>query len=549
MSNDYVQYDLSKDFITLNIKKEDEKEQGSFYNSLLHDKIYEILSKIQNKEKNDKRILLKGFNTNSPCYYFFLNNDLYIKHFPNENWYQKINSRKDKLIEEVAQYLTKAEKYDIIPVPMQKLKKCLSVVEKRVKKEELEIFEKYKKIIDDTIQSSNSKFNENKTNPNLLITILKDFLLIIIIIIVWLFFVYFANNINQYFPSFNFCFLFNFKKNEKKSKIQFTPLITNSKTINKNYFSFISDVIQKVKNFIFVIFGNAGVISIFKLIRVNINNYNSKRIKKNKVVDIMKKEIRKLESQNKDFNFNRELLVEMAEETYLKKGEFIYKYLDEFDEFFKDDDEIKRGIENKNLSEKIFEFKEIFIDKLLNEQNIFLKLLFNTLFLIIIILLCFILNSINNSISFYNYEKYDSSNKEISEMINKIIKNFCTEDFVFFGTKLFLSYLFAGVDNNITIKYIYEEIKYEINKKRNTFYMKQSDGKKERDDIDDYSNYLNGVSLDEIKKIIQKYIKSDDKNYNDVYLLVKNKLVDDISIKVVRGDKEKNTYYLVNEKN
>ena len=548
MSINYVQYDLSKDYITLNIKKEDERQQGKFYNSLLHDKIFEILSKIQNKEKKDKIILLKGFNINSPYYYFLLNNDLYVKRFPDEIFSEKINSRKDNLIEEITQYLKKAEKYDIIPEPLKKLKKCLSVFEKRVRKEELEKFEKYKKIIDDTLQSTNSKFNENKTKNNLFVTLLKNLILIIIIIIVWLFFVFFANNINQYFPNFNFSFLFSFKKSDKKPKVQFNPLSANSEIVNKKYFSFINSIVQKLKNFIFVVFGNTGVISIFKLIRENINNYSSKRIKKHKVLDIMKKEIRKLEAQSKNFNLNKELLIEMAEETCLKKGEFIYKYLNEFDEFFKENSKINKETDYKNLSEKISESKEIFVDKLLNEQNIFLKLLFNTLFLIIIMFLCFILNNINNSFSFYNYEKYDNTSKEISEMINKIIKKFCTEDFVFFGTKLFLSYLFAGTDNNITIKYIYEEIKYEINKKRNAFYMKQSDSKKDSDVKVDYNNYLNGVSLDEVKKIIEKYIKNGDKNYNDAYLLIKNKLIDDGSVKVERDDKDKNTYYLVNEK-
>ena len=190
----------------------------------------------------------------------------------------------------------------------------------------------------------------------------------------------------------------------------------------------------------------------------------------------------------------------------------------------------------------------MFVDILLNEQNIFLKVLFNTFFLLIIALICYILNRISNWVSSNNSERPDSSNNEISEIINSTIKYFCTEGFVYFGTKLFLSYLFADIDINITIKYIYEEIKYELNKKRNAFYMKQSDSKKDSDVKVDYNNYLNGVSLDEVKKIIEKYIKNGDKNYNDAYLLIKNKLIDDGSVKVERDDKDKNTYYLVNEK-
>ena len=544
MSKDYVKYDLSKDDNTLNVKKEDEKQPGVFYNSLLHDEIFKILNKKENKEIKDKTILLKDFNSNSPYYYFLLNNDLYRKNNPGDVLSEKINSRKDNLIEKVSQYLKKAKKYNIIPLLMQKLKNNLSVGDKSVKKEALEVFSKYKKIIDDTIPCSNSKINQNNKS-NLFISILKYLLVIIIVIIVWLFFVLFANNINQYFPNFNFNFLNNFKKNTKQPKIKLSTIKVN---LRKNSFSSINDIFQKLKSFIFTVFGNTGVISIFQLVRQSINNYSSKRIKQKKIVDIIKREVKKLEAQNKNFNLNRELIIEMSEENYLKKGEFIYKYLDEFDEFFKEDSKIEKKINNKNLYEKIFESKEMFVDILLNEQNIFLKVLFNTFFLLIIALICYILNRISNWVSSNNSERPDSSNNEISEIINSTIKYFCTEGFVYFGTKLFLSYLFADIDINITIKYIYEEIKYELNKKRNAFYLKQSEIKKENDNKEEYSNYLNGISLDEIKKIIQKYIKSDDKNYNDVYLWIKNKLVDDMNIKIIRGNNEKNNYYLVNEK-
>ena len=544
MSKDYVKYDLSKDDNTLNIKKEDEKQPGVFYNSLLHDEIFEILNKKENKEIKDKTILLKDFNSNSPYYYFLLNNDLYRKNNPGDVLSEKINSRKDNLIEKVSQYLKKAKKYNIIPLLMQKLKNNLSVGDKSVKKEALEVFSKYKKIIDDTIPCSNSKINQNNKS-NLFISILKYLLVIIIVIVVWLFFVLFANNINQYFPNFNFNFLNNFKKNTKQPKIKLSTIKVN---LRKNSFSSINDIFQKLKSFIFTVFGNTGVISIFQLVRQSINNYSSKRIKQKKIVGIIKREVKKLEAQNKNFNLNRELIIEMSEENYLKKGEFIYKYLDEFDEFFKEDNKIEKKINNKNLYEKIFESKEMFVDILLNEQNIFLKVLFNTLFLLIIALICYILNRISNWVSSNNSERPDSSNNEISEIINSTIKYFCTEGFVYFGTKLFLSYLFADIDINITIKYIYEEIKYELNKKRNAFYLKQSEIKKENDNKEEYSNYLNGISLDEIKKIIQKYIKSDDKNYNDVYLWIKNKLVDDMNIRIIRGNNEKNNYYLVNEK-
>ena len=547
MSKDYVKYDLSKDYITLNIKEEDEKRPGIFYDSLLLDEIFENLNKKENKEIKGKTILLKGFNTSSTHYYFILNNDLYRKHYPDEISSEKINSKKDNLIKEVIQYQKKAEKYNIIPLAMQKLKDSLSVDEKNVTKEVLEIFEKNKKIIDDTIQSSNSKFKKKDTNNNIFITVLKYLLIIIIIIAVWLFFVLFANKINQYFPNFNFSFLNNFKKIKEEPKIQFTALDANSEKSDEKSNSAFNDIFQKMKNFIFAIFGNTGVISIFQLVRQSINNYSSKRIKQKKVVDIMKKEVKKLQQQNKNFSLNRELLTEMSEENYLKKGEFIYKYLDEFDEFFKEDNKIKKTNSNKNLNEKIFESKEKFVDKLLDEQNIFLKISCNILFFLVIILVCYISNEISNWVSSNNIEKYESSNKEISEIINSTIKYFCTEGLVFCGTKLFLSYLFAEIDSNITIKYIYEEIKYELNKKRNAFYMKHSDSKKGNDNKDDYNNYSNGISLDEIKKIIQKYIKSDDKNYNDVYLWVKNKLVDDTSVKIVRGNNEKNNYYLVNE--
>ena len=331
MSKDYVKYDLSKDDNTLNIKKEDEKQPGVFYNSLLHDEIFKILNKKENKEIKDKTILLKDFNSNSPYYYFLLNNDLYRKNNPGDVLSEKINSRKDNLIEKVSQYLKKAKKYNIIPLLMQKLKNNLSVGDKSVKKEALEVFSKYKKIIDDTIPCSNSKINQNNKS-NLFISILKYLLVIIIVIIVWLFFVLFANNINQYFPNFNFNFLNNFKKNTKQPKIKLSTIKVN---LRKNSFSSINDIFQKLKSFIFTVFGNTGVISIFQLVRQSINNYSSKRIKQKKIVGIIKREVKKLEAQNKNFNLNRELIIEMSEENYLKKGEFIYKYLDEFDEFFK----------------------------------------------------------------------------------------------------------------------------------------------------------------------------------------------------------------------